>query len=112
VTLGTWTVRLSITAEADYDEIPCWTAKRFGAAQTVSHGALVGETPARLERGPAARRDATTQRDRRGSRTLHPWHHGRHFILFHIASEPDQTIDVLRIEHDAVDLARHVERED
>jgi toxin ParE1/3/4 len=90
VTLGTWTVRLSITAEADYDEIVRWTVKRFGAAQAVSYGALVGETLARLERGPAAA--GTRQREEIGAglRTLHVGRHGPQIILFRIASEPHE----------------------
>jgi toxin ParE1/3/4 len=108
--LGAWTLRLPVTAEANYNGIMRWTVKRFGAAQAASHGAPVGETLAGLERGLAVA--GTRQREEIGAglRTLHVGRPGRHIILFRIASEPDRTIDVSRILHGAIDLARHVER--
>ena len=103
---------MSDTAEADYDEILRWTAKRFGAMQAASYGMLPGEALAHLERGPtiagARRRDEIGA----GLRILHVGRPGRHIILFQIGSEAGRTIDVLRILHDAMDLARHVQRED
>lgn len=112
MTRRTWTVRLSNTAEADYDDILRWTKGRFGAVQAASYGNLLATTLARLERGPTI--DGTRQRDEIGAslRTLHMGRRGRHIILFRVSSEPDWTIDVLRILHDAMDLARHVQRED
>jgi toxin ParE1/3/4 len=112
VTRRTWTVRLSNTAEADHDDILRWTEGWFGGVQAASYGTLLATTLARLERGPAIA--GTRQRDKIGAglRTLHMGRRGRHIILFRVGSEPDRTIDVLRILHDAMDLARHVQRED
>ncbi len=61
----------------------------------------------RLESGP--RIDGLRQRDEigPGMRTLHVGRPGRHVILFRVGSKADRTIDVLRILHDAMDLARH-----
>ena len=100
MTRRNWTVRLSDTAEADYDDILRWTEGRFGAAQATAL--------ARLERGPATA--GARQRDAIGPgvRTLHVGRRGRHVNLFRIGSERDRTIDVLRVLHDAMDLARHV----
>jgi len=69
---------------------------------------LLAAALARLERGPSIA--GVRQRDEIGAglRTLHAGRRGRHIILFRIGSEPDRTIDVLRIPHDAMDLARHV----
>jgi plasmid stabilization system protein ParE len=53
VTYRNWTVRLSDTAEADYDDILRWTARRFGATQAAAYGGLFAAALARLERGPA-----------------------------------------------------------
>jgi toxin ParE1/3/4 len=111
VTRRTWQVRLSDTAEADYDEILRWTSARFGAVQAASYGGLLAAALARLERGPAI--TAARQREEIGAglRTLHVGRRGRHVIMFRIGSGVDRTIDVLRILHDAMDLARHLPRE-
>ena len=109
---GHWTVRLSDTAETDYDDILRWTARRFGRAQAASYGNLIAAVLARLERGPNIA--AVQRRDEIGAglHTLHVGRRGRHIILFRIGSEPERTIDVLRILHEAMDLARHVQRDD
>ncbi len=106
-----WTIRLSATAEADYEEILRWTASRFGNAQAVSYAELLAASLARLERGPSIA--GARQRDEIGAgvRTLHIGRRGRHIILFRTGSERDRTIDVLRILHDAMDLARHVQQQ-
>jgi len=102
---------LSDTAEADYDEILRWTAGRFGAAQAASYGRLLAASLARLERGPTIA--GVRRRDAIGPNvcTLHVGRGGRHVVLFRVSSERNRTIDVLRILHDAMDLARHVPRE-
>jgi toxin ParE1/3/4 len=112
VTHRSWTIRLSETAEADHDEILRWTGRRFGISRVAVYALLVAETLARLEFGPdiagARQRDEIDS----GLRTLHVGRRGRHIILFRISTELDETIDVLRILHDAMDLARHVQPED
>ncbi len=112
MTRRTWTVRLSDTAEADYDDILRWTAERFGATQAASYGDLLAAALARLERGPTIAGARPRDEIGAGLRTLHVGRRGRHIILFRIGDEPDRTIDVLRMLHDAMDLARHVPRED
>jgi toxin ParE1/3/4 len=97
---------------ADYDEIIRWTAKRFGAAQAASYGVRLAEALARLECGPAITGSRERDGISPGLRTLHVGRRARHIILFRIGSQPDRNIDVLRILHDAMDLARHVEKED
>jgi toxin ParE1/3/4 len=106
---GHWTVRLSDTAETDYDEILRWSASRFGNAQAISYGNLIAAMLARLERGPNIA--AVRRRDEIGAglHTLHVGRRGRHIILFRISSELELTIDVLRILYEAMDLARHVQ---
>ena len=112
MTRRSWTVRLSGSAEADYDGILRWTAGRFGAVQAASYGDLVAASLVRLERGPTV--SGARKRDEIGAglRTLHLGRHGRHVILFRVGSDADRAIDVLRILHDAMDLARHAQRED
>ena len=112
MTRRAWTIRLSDTAETDYDDILRWTAERFGAAQAASYGVMLADALTRLERGPgiagARRRDEIGA----GLHTLHSGRRGRHIILFRIGGDKDRTIDVLRLLHDAMDLARHVPPED
>jgi toxin ParE1/3/4 len=69
------------------------------------------EALSRLESGP--RIIGVRQRDEIGSglRTLHVGRPGRHVILFRVGSAADRTIDVLRILHDAMDLARRAPSE-
>jgi toxin ParE1/3/4 len=112
VTRRTWTIRLSDTAETDYDDILRWTAKRFGTAQTAAYSDLLAATLVRLERGPTI--VGVRRRDEIGAglHTLHVGPRGRHIILFRIGSESDRITDVLRILHDAMDLVRHAPRED
>lgn len=84
-----WTVRLSDTAEADYDEIVRWTARRFCASQAAPYGDLLDATLARQTRGPTP--TGVRQRDEIGTglHTLHVGRRGRHVILFRVGSEPD-----------------------
>ena len=112
MTRRTWTLRLSNTAESDYDDILRWTMRRFGATQAAACGDILAVSLARLERGPSIA--GVRQRDEIGAdvRTLHVGRRGRHVILFRVDSERDRRIDVLRILHDAMDLARHVPRHD
>lgn len=106
---GGWTVRLSDTAEADYDDILRWPAKRFARRQATAYGTLLADTLALLERGPAVARARKREEIAAGLRSLHVGRRRRHFIMFRVGSEAEWTIDVLRVLHDAMDLARHVE---
>jgi toxin ParE1/3/4 len=112
VTRRPWAVGLSDRAEADIYEILRWTAERFGAAQSTSYGRLLAESLTRLERGPTAAGARRRDEIGAGVHTLHVGRRGRHVILFRIGSETERTIDVLRILHDAMDLARHAPPED
>lgn len=105
-----WTVRLSEAAARDLRGIATWTAARFGAAQAEIYGETLAATIDELQAGPRAagarpRSDilptAFTLHVRRKRRK------GRHLFLF-LADEADRNIEVLRILHDSMDLARHV----
>lgn len=111
MTQGGWTVRLSHTAAADYDEILRWTARRFGAAQAVAYGGKVAAALARLARGPAVPGARAREEIGAGVRSLHVGARSRHVVLFRVGSEAARTLEVLRILHDAMDLARHVPEE-
>jgi toxin ParE1/3/4 len=105
-----WTVRLAAAAERDFQKIIEWTLEQFGAAQSRVYAQTLSMALEALGEGPsvagAKRRDEIVK----GLMSLHVARHGRkgrHFILFRAASS-DKTIDVLRIPHDSMDLARHV----
>jgi toxin ParE1/3/4 len=103
-----WTIRLSDAAEADYDEIVRRTAQRFGVAQSATYGRLLAAALARLERGPSVVGARQRNEIGAGLRTLHIGGRGRHIALFRVGSAQERMIDVLRVLHDAMDLARHV----
>jgi len=109
-----WTVRLTATAEADFQNILRWTGGQFGEAQarvyakTLSTAleALAGGGPTTA--GAKARDEIT-----KGLFTLHVARHGRkgrHFLLFCVGHDDAgrEVMEVLRVLHDAMDLPRHL----
>ncbi len=107
-----WRVRLSAAAEADFQDILRWTIERFGEAQARAYAKTLADAVAALSAGPtipgARRRDKIAK----GLFSLHVGRQGRkgrHFVLFRIGRDGDRlAIEVLRLLHDAMDLARHV----
>jgi toxin ParE1/3/4 len=107
-----WTVRLSGAAEADFRHILRWTADNFGAtqarvyAETLSSALqALGASPSilgvkeRPEIGPEIRTFHVARNGRKG----------RHFVMFRIAgTQNSKLIDVLRLLHDSMDLARYL----
>lgn len=106
-----WVVRLSAAAETDFQNIVEWTQQRFGSVQARIYSQTLTDALILLTKGPKV----TGVRDRmdigEGIHLLHVGRghrRGRHFVLFRIANDETQGIDVLRILHDAMDLSRHV----
>ena len=108
----TWSVRLTATAEADFEAIIAWTRDQFGDIQarayaetlTVAIGALIeGPAPPGIRaRSDIGKQLFTLHVARKGRK-------GRHFILFRGSTDANRRlIDVLRILHDSMDLERHV----
>jgi toxin ParE1/3/4 len=112
VTAAVWTVRLSATASVDFQDILQWTARRFGTGQALAYAETLADALAALTEGPDI--VGVRRRDDIGAdiRTLHVARNkrrGRHIILFRVGGEADRrVIDVLRLLHDAMDLARHL----
>lgn len=110
--MANWTVRLSAAAAADYREILRWTKERFGAEQARVYAGTLSSALTDLAAGPAI--SGAKERPEIGAsiRTLHvsrKGRKGRHFILYRVALLPQQNvIDVLRLLHDGMDLARHL----
>lgn len=109
MTARTWTVRLIAAAAADLQDIGDWTTQQFGAAQADRYGTLLADAIRALRAGPSTA--GAKARPELGSHlyTLHLGRSGRHFILFRVVDTEDgRQIAVLRVLHDARDIARHV----
>jgi toxin ParE1/3/4 len=111
-----WTIRLTATAEAYFEEILHWTADQFGAEQARSYAETISAALNELAAGPAVvgakRRDDILK----GIFTLHvarKGRKGRHFVMFRVGRVPGHNvIEVLRLLHDAMDLQRHLPADD
>jgi toxin ParE1/3/4 len=104
-----WRVRLSEPAEQDFRTVLEWTAEHFGRRQTSVYRSTLIAALTALHNGPLLPGSAARDEVRPGLRSLHiarEGHRGRHFVLYKVA-EPG-VIDIVRILHDAMDLARHL----
>lgn len=104
-----WTVRLGHQAEQDYFEILQWTTKTFGEVQAKTYAETISLAIQALRDGPEVLGAKARDEIEPGIRTLHvarQGRKGRHFVVFRAGA--GQIIDVLRLLHDSMDLARHV----
>lgn len=109
---SSWQVRLADAAEEDFREIVRWTLQQFGETQARTYAQTLSAALISLSEGPAVRGARPREDIARGLFTLHVARkglRGRHFILFRLGRGKNlQIIEVLRILHDAMDLARHL----
>lgn len=112
----TWSVRLAATAEADFDAIIAWTRDQFGDIQARAYAETLTLAVGALIEGPLLPGVRTRSDIGKQLFTLHVARNGRkgrHFVLFRADTDPNRRlIDVLRILHDSMDLARHVPDEE
>ena len=104
-----WRVLLSAAVTKDLATILQWTAERFGSGQAWACQANLESAIRALGAGPLVPGARDRSEIGPGLRTLHVARHGRrgrHLILFRAG--PEHTIEVLRILHDQMDLARHL----
>lgn len=104
-----WRIRLGAVAERDFINIVAWTVERFGPRQAESYRATILAAIKAMERGPEPLGSKSREDIGEGVRTLHiarSSRRGRHFILYR--TEGAGMIEVVRILHDAMDLARHL----
>ena len=104
-----WRVRLSEQAEQDLLSITFWTVENFGAHHAVAYAQTLSLAIEALHDGPEIFGASVREDIGLGIRSLHvarQGRKGRHFVVFRTA--PEQTIDVLRLLHDGMDLARHL----
>jgi toxin ParE1/3/4 len=108
-----WRARLSAAAERDFASILEWTNERFGARQARLYRDALEEGIRALRNGPdvrgARRRDDIVA----GAWSLHvarTRRRGRHLLLYRVTGE--DTIEIVRILHDSMDIARHLPKQE
>ena len=104
-----WRVRLAQQAEFDLFEIFKWTAENFGARQAEYYAETVSLAVEALHDEPEILGSKPRDEIALGIRTLHVAREGRKgrpFVVFRVADEG--VLDVLRLLHDSMDLARHL----
>lgn len=106
-----WTVRLSATAEADFEHIVQWTSERFGDTQAIVYAETLSMALAALTEGPDIIGVKARDEILHGLFSFHvarQGRRGRHFIMFRLARRGSgDVIEVLRLLHDSMDLSRH-----
>jgi toxin ParE1/3/4 len=107
-----WTVRLTATAEADFQEILRWTLAQFGETQARVYAETLSAALKDLAAGPGIAGTRERNDIAKGLSTLHVARRGRkgrHFVMFRIGHDQgSEVIEVLRLLHDAMDLQRHL----
>jgi len=106
---STWQVRLTQLAEQDFIQIIEWTQEHFGQDQAIRYSQVISDALACLFEGPKVLGSKLRPELLPNIYTLHvarQGHKGRHFVVFQ--TNADHTIDVLRLLHDSMDLARHL----
>jgi toxin ParE1/3/4 len=104
-----WSVRLAVRAELDFSEIIRWTLEHFGERQAKTYAETLILAIEALQGGPEQLGARARDDIEPGIRTLHvarQGRSGRHLVVFRAAK--DQCIDVLRLLHDSMDLAKHI----
>ncbi len=107
---GQWTVQVAVTAVSDLKQISAWSRDNFGAAQARIYTNSLKAAIAELAVGPEAigvhprpdiGKNIWTMRVARSNRQ------SRHCIIFRL-DRAKMVVDVLRLLHENMDLARHL----
>ena len=107
--MAQWRVRLGDEAEADFARILHHTADTFGKRQARIYQTTLTKALAALHAGPDIQGSKARDEIQPGLRSLHiarKGRRGRHFIMYRPVA--GQVVEVVRILHDAMDLARHI----
>ena len=108
-----WQVRLAGQAEQDLLDITLWTAENFGPMQAEHYAETIALAIEALHDGPEIWGAKVRDEIGIGIRTLHvarQGRKGRHFVAFSVSE--GHIINVLRLLHDSMDLAKHLPEED
>jgi toxin ParE1/3/4 len=104
-----WRVRLSEPAEHDFLAILDWTAENFGRRQASVYRRTLIAALGALHEGPDVPGSVLRDEIQPGLRSLHVARRGRcgrHFVVYRAAA--GATVEVIRILHDAMDVAANV----
>jgi toxin ParE1/3/4 len=104
-----WHVRLASQAAQDLFDIVSWTAKNFGTHQAEYYAETITLAIEALHDGPETMGIKAREDIGSGILTLHVARHGRkgrHFVVLNTSE--GRIINVLRLLHDSMDLARHL----
>lgn len=107
-----WPVHLTAAAENDFEQAVRWSARQFGVNQARIYAETLTLAISALTEGPAAA--GVRHREDIGKRlmSLHVarlGRKGRHFVIFRTGRRAGgRVVEVLRLLHDAMDLARHL----
>ncbi len=114
-----WKVILAPAAEADLAGILAWSAEAFGDAARRRYAALIVQAIEDLTVDPARVGVETRPEIAAGVQTYHLAHSRnrvapaagrvitpRHFAIFRLRS--DSAVEIVRVLHDSMDLARHL----
>lgn len=104
-----WQVRLAGQAEQDLLDITLWTAENFGPMQAEHYAETIALAIEALNDGPEIWGAKVRDEIGIGIRTLHvarQGRKGRHFVAFSVSE--GHIINVLRLLHDRMDLAKHL----
>lgn len=97
----------------DVEDIFDWTQTQFGEAQALAYLDTLSAALESLADGPNVTGARPRDEIAKGLRTLHVarlGRKGRHFILFRTRRDKGHdVIDILRLLHDSMDLARHIQ---
>ena len=108
-----WRARLSAAAERDFASIIEWTNERFGARQARLYRDALEEGIRTLGNGPDVPRAKPRDDIIAGVWSLHiatNRRRGRHLLLYRVTGT--NTIEIARILHDSMDIARHLPRQE
>ena len=109
-----WTIRLTASAETDFQNILRWTKDQFSEAQArVYAQTLSAALEALADGGPTTIGAKARNEIVKGLFTLHVARQSRkgcHSLLFRVGQDDArrQAIEVLRVLHDAMELPRHL----
>ncbi|MGL1835130.1 type II toxin-antitoxin system RelE/ParE family toxin [Rhodocyclaceae bacterium SMB388] len=109
-----WRIRLAHAAERDFVDILQWTTEHFSPRQARVYETTLRNALTALVHGPGAPGVRARPDLGVGVICLHvarKRRKGRHFIVFR-AHDDKNLIEVLRILHDSMDLARHIDTAD
>lgn len=109
--MARWRVAMTGVADRDFIDIVQYSIETFGSRQARIYQSTLKRALKALEAGPELRGSSSLAEIAPGLRGLHvarSGRRGRHVIVYRPG--PAQTIEVLRILHDAMDLPRQLPR--